>query len=335
MSSMSKYIFYVFLLLLFISACKSEPKPPVKEEKNPAKEITVPPFQSDSAYNYIAAQIAFGPRVPNTKAHQQCKEWLAATLKRFGTTVVLQDFEAKAYTGTILKATNIIGRINPEHPKRIVLAAHWDSRHIADADVDPANRDKAILGADDGASGVGVLLEIARLAKENPIDLGIDIVFFDAEDHGDSREGFDDPTSWCLGAQHWAKQHHVANYSPQFGILLDMVGGKDARFTKEGASMHYAPTIMDKVWKLAQDLGYGHYFVNDLTAPITDDHLFVNNLSQVRMIDIINRPVVTNTGFVSHWHTQQDDMEAIDKKTLQAVGHTLTEVCYRFGAGGF
>ncbi|MFT4663677.1 MAG: glutaminyl-peptide cyclotransferase [Polaribacter sp.] len=333
----NNFLLSALLITLFsLAACKTDPKPPTKKDNKPTvqkKRVKVPAFNKDSAYAYIAKQVSFGPRVPNMKSHTQCKEWLAAKLESFGAEVILQDFEATAYTGTVLKATNIIGRINPENPKRIVLAGHWDTRHIADEDEDPNNHDKPILGADDAGSGVGVLLELARLIQENPIDLGIDIVFFDAEDHGDSREGVNDPMSWCKGAQYWAKNHHVPNYTAQFGILLDMVGGKDARFRKEGVSMHFAPTIMDKVWKLGQNMGYGDFFLNDLTYPITDDHRFVNELSDVRMIDIINKP--TDTTFVAHWHTQQDDMSGIDKETLHAVGQTVLAVCYRFSDGSF
>lgn len=327
------------LLFLFLgTACKTDPNVSKEKEETPVvteKETVTPRFKRDSAYNFVAAQVAFGPRVPNTKAHKECKEWLAAKLDSYGAEVVLQDFEAKAYTGTILKATNIIGRINPDHPKRVVLSAHWDSRHIADADPDASNRDKAILGADDGASGVGVLLEIARLVKDNPIDMGIDIVLFDAEDHGDNRPGIDDPTSWCLGAQYWAKNLHAPGYRAEFGILLDMVGGKGARFAKEEVSMSYAPTIMDKIWKLAQNMGYGNYFVDTRTRGLTDDHLFVNKLSNVRMVDIINQPATTNTGFVSHWHTQNDNMSTINKNTLHAVGQTVLAVCYKHADGTF
>ncbi|MFT6018529.1 MAG: Zn-dependent M28 family amino/carboxypeptidase, partial [Saprospiraceae bacterium] len=226
----NNFLLSALLITLFsLAACKTDPKPPTKKDNKPTvqkKRVKVPAFNKDSAYAYIAKQVSFGPRVPNMKSHTQCKEWLAAKLESFGAEVILQDFEATAYTGTVLKATNIIGRINPENPKRIVLAGHWDTRHIADEDEDPNNHDKPILGADDAGSGVGVLLELARLIQENPIDLGIDIVFFDAEDHGDSREGVNDPMSWCKGAQYWAKNHHVPNYTAQFGILLDMVGGK-------------------------------------------------------------------------------------------------------------
>ena len=329
---------YFFILFLLATACKQEPKTPEKKTtvsttpKVEKTRVKVPRFKRDSAFFFVHKQVDFGPRVPNTKAHKRCKEWLANTLEKYGAEVILQDFEAKAYTGEVLKATNIIGRINPEHPKRILLAAHWDSRHIADYDPDPQNQNKPILGADDGASGVAVLLEIARLMKEQPIDLGVDILFFDAEDQGDGSEnGL--LTSWCLGAQHWAKHPHVPSYSAQFGILLDMVGGKGARFTKEGVSMHFAPTIVNKIWKLAQNMGYGNYFVNDITSPITDDHRFVNEMTNIRMIDIINRP--TDNSFVAHWHTQKDNLNAVNKNTLHAVGQIVLAVCYRLSDDSF
>ncbi|MFK7808856.1 MAG: M28 family peptidase, partial [Saprospiraceae bacterium] len=160
--NISWVLFLTFTLL--VTACKNDPKPPIKKDDKPTvkkKRVKVPAFSKDSAYQFVSKQVSFGPRVPNMKSHQECKEWITSKLEAYGATVILQNFEAEAYTGTTLKATNIIGQINPSHPNRVVLSAHWDTRHIADADENPDNRDKPILGADDGGSGVGVLLEIA------------------------------------------------------------------------------------------------------------------------------------------------------------------------------
>ena len=215
----------------------------------------------------------------------------------------------------------------------MVLAAHWDSRHVADYDPDASRQNEPILGADDGGSGVGILMEIARAIQKNPIDLGVDIVLFDAEDYGESQG--EDITTWCLGSQHWSRNPHVAGYRADFGILLDMVGSKGARFTKEEVSRTFAPQVLDKVWKLSQNMGYGNYFVNDNTRQLVDDHLFVNQIARIPMIDIINRPVDTETGFGHYWHTHADDMSVIDKQTLRAVGQTLLAVIYQKSAGRF
>ncbi len=325
------------VLLLIISACKSDPAPPKKDvPPTPPKKkefVKVPRFNKDSAYVYIEKQVAFGPRVPNTKAHTDCKNWMIDQFKSFGATVIADDFKAKGYTGTVFNATNIIAQYNPEHSNRILLAAHWDSRFVGDYDKDESKRDKPILGADDGGSGVGVLLEIARQLGENPIDLGVDIVLFDVEDQGESKG--EDYTTWCLGAQQWARNLHVPGYRAKFGILLDMVGSKNARFTREGVSMAAAPQVMNKVWKLAANMGYGNYFVMDQTREVIDDHLFVNQLTKTKMIDIINRPKVSETGFGHYWHTHDDDMDVINKQTLRAVGQTVLAVLYRSSDGSF
>jgi len=310
--------------------CKTDPKvaPPP-----PKKQVVVPKFERDSAYQFIEQQVAFGPRVPNSEGHRAARNYLIEKLKTFGANVTAQDFTAKAYTGTTLNATNIIASFNPDHPRRVLLAAHWDSRHIADYDPDEARQDEPILGADDGGSGVGVLLEVARVIKHHPIDLGVDIVLFDAEDYGESKG--EDITSWCLGSQHWAKNLHTPGYKADFGILLDMVGAKNARFTKEEISRAYAPNVLNKIWKLSQDMGYGNYFVNVDTRQIVDDHYFVNDIANIPTIDIINRPSETETGFGHYWHTHADDMSVIDKQTLRAVGQTLLAVIYQKSAGRF
>ena len=304
---------------------------------NPPKQVTVPSFNRDSAYAYVAQQVAFGPRVLGSEGHQQCKEWLVSKLKAFGAEVVEQDFEAEVYTGDKFSATNIIGQYNPAARKRVVLAAHWDTRHIADSPLSTERKNEPILGADDGGSGVGVLLEIARNLQSNPIDLGVDIVLFDAEDYGDSEsEDENSAYTYAIGAQYWARNPHRSNYQAQYGILLDMVGTKDARFPKEGFSMRYAAPLVNRIWDLAARMGYGNYFANVNAGGITDDHRMVNEVGRIPMIDIINLPLKPNDDpppFGSHWHTHNDDMHIINKRTLKAVGQVVTAVIYREAGG--
>ena len=242
------------------------------------KNIISADFNVDSAYIYIAQQVALGPRVPNTPAHKACADYLIEKMHGFCDTLIVQDFTVKAYNGTLLNGKNIIGSFRPELTSRILLGAHWDSRPYADHDPNPANRRTPIDGANDGASGIGVLMEIARqLSLKNP-EIGVDIIFFDVEDYGAPQ---DDENSyqgefWCLGSQYWAKNQHIQNYKARYGILLDMVGGKNAVFTREGTSNYFAPDILNKVWNIAMKLGYTAYFKNIETPPITDDHLYIN-----------------------------------------------------------
>jgi glutaminyl-peptide cyclotransferase len=312
-----------------LSGCKEDkPVPPPPVAKPAIPEVAAPIFNSDSAFAFVQKQVEFGPRVPNTEGHRQCAAWLAATFRRHGLTVVEQKFQAQHYQGQTFNCVNIIGQYKPENPRRVMLAAHWDSRFMADQDV--ANKNKPILGADDGGSGVGVLLEIARLLKEQPLDIGVDFVLFDAEDQGnDADDNQDHSLTWCLGAQYWSKNPHQPNYSPLYGILLDMVGGADPRFLREGVSMHFAPAIVDMVWSVAGSLNYDSVFVQKNGQPITDDHLFVNRDARIPMIDIISVPGKSKSGFVTHWHTHNDNLKAIDKNTLRIVGEVVTATIYR------
>ncbi|MEM6394808.1 MAG: M28 family peptidase [Bacteroidota bacterium] len=320
------------LASLTIMACEPDKKkdPPPQQnttENTLTEEVKIPKFNRDSALQYVADQVAFGPRVPNTPEHAAGRDYLISQLQRFGASTSRQDFSVKAYTGTILNGSNIIGQIKPENPRRILLAAHWDSRHIADSALNGGDPNAPVDGADDGASGVGVLLEIARILGQNEIDLGVDIVFFDAEDHGISN----DPNSWGLGAQHFSKNLPIPK--PEYGILLDMVGAKGATFPVEGYSQKFAPDVVLKVWRLANQLGYNSYFLNEMGAAITDDHYFVNTIANIPMIDIIHRTKGTTTGFGEHWHTDQDNMSIIDKRTLKAVGQTVLTLLYKEAAG--
>ncbi|MDR1792478.1 MAG: M28 family peptidase [Bacteroidales bacterium] len=287
--------------------------------------IQSPDFDVDTAYYFVEKQVSFGPRVPNSSSHRQCADFLINTLKNYADTVIVQNFEIRAYNGANLRSKNIIASFKPNMQKRILLAAHWDSRPYADHDPDPTNSRKPIDGANDGASGVGILLEIARQLSINEPVVGVDIILFDAEDYGAPEEErrASDENTWCLGAQFWATHPHTPNYRAKYGILLDMVGAKNATFTKEGASMHFAPDIVGNVWAKAQALGFGNYFQNQETSALIDDHIPINTHRNIPTIDIIDRRTTTVSGFYEHWHTLQDNMETIDKQTLSAVGKVV------------
>jgi Zn-dependent M28 family amino/carboxypeptidase len=255
-----------------------------------------------------------------------------AKLKSYGWTVTEQPFTAFRYDGKKLQGTNIIAQFQPAVAKRILLAAHWDARSIADKD--SVRKDEPIDAANDGASGVGVLLEIARNLHEakNKPAVGVDIVLFDLEDHGEPEDyaGEHKPNSWALGSQHWAANLVPANYKAYYGILLDMVGGKGAMFPHEGSSMQYAPGIVRSVWSTATDLGYSNLFVDQDAFGISDDHTAVNEIAKIQMIDIIDlRAANGGFEFGSFHHTHADNLANIDKTTLKAVGQTLLQVLYR------
>lgn len=317
----------IFVALLFWStilmwSCKNDKPSTASSLQKTPPNITVPAFNRDSAFAYVQRQVEFGPRNLGSSGHTACKEWIVTKLNEFGAEVNEQNFTAELYTGDSFSATNILAYINPDHSRRILIAAHWDTRHIAEKDPDATKKEDPILGADDGASGVAVLLELARILQANPIDLGVDLIFFDAEDHGDNNGQTD---TWCLGSQYWAR-NLSANGRPQYGILLDMVGSKGATFPKEAISINFANSIVEKVWSLASSMGYGHYFVSTKVAGLTDDHLFVNQLAKLPMIDIINH---TGTSFGHYHHTQADDMKVIDRNTLRVVGQVMTALLYQ------
>lgn len=330
--------FHIVLIMIALNllGCNGTTRKPAASDsgEKQSRQLEIPSFSADSAFRYVAEQLAFGPRVPGSSAHAKAAEWLHAQLRRHADTAMIQQFKARVYNNTIFDGKNIIGSFNPQARKRILLAAHWDSRPYADHDPDPANRRKPIDGANDGASGVGVLLEIARLLHQKPLDpaLGVDIIFFDLEDYGPHQ---DDPRSgsseehWALGSQHWSRNPHVQGYRAQFGILLDMVGAPNAIFPREYFSQQYASWVLDKVWRTAQRMGYDYKFVNKPGAPISDDHLPVNQIAGIPMINIIHLdPNSSNGTFYEYWHTLGDNLSQIDPKTLQAVGEVVTKVIY-------
>jgi len=326
---MKKPLILLIAFALFFFSCNNSSN---NNNKNTNTEeqasIAIPNFNPDSAYYFVKAQTEFGPRVPNTEAHKKCAQFLQNKLEKYCDKVIVQSFITKTFDGVKLNCKNLIGSFSPGKERRILLAAHWDSRPFADHDTNPANHDKPIDGANDGASGVGVLLEVARQLKEKSPEMGVDIVFFDAEDWGTANSNNETGDWWALGSQHWSKNPHIPNYKAEFGILLDMVGAPNAKFLQEELSMRYASRIVAKVWSKAYKFGFKDYFLNTAGNPITDDHFYVNKIAKIPMINIIHQDHSTGTGFVSTWHTTQDTIENIDKRTLYVVGATVLGVIY-------
>ena len=310
----------------------------IEETEEVAKVNPVgPSFNADSAYAFTKAQCDFGPRDMNSRGHDLCGEWIVSKFKEYGCKVTTQTATLAGYDGTKLRSRNIMASINPAATTRILLCAHWDSRPWADNDPDSANWRKPILAANDAASGVAVMLELARIIGKSKDEkafnkqLGIDFVCFDAEDWGTPQwaDVADNADSWALGAQYWSK-NLPQGYEARYGILLDMVGGVGAKFYREGMSMQYAPEIVKKVWRAAREVGFGSYFPKEDGGVITDDHVPVNQFAKIPTIDII--PYYADcqqSSFGPTWHTLADNMENIDKNTLKAVGQTLVQVIYK------
>jgi len=310
------------------SRTPSRPQPTAPAQPKPL--VRTPAFSGDSAYAHIAKQVSFGPRVPNTEGHRACADWLAQRLEQSGADVTVQTGRVTAYDGTPLDIRNIFGAFRPESRRRILLYAHWDTRPFADKD--SVRTQDPIDGANDGGSGVGVLLELARLLGDSLPNVGVDIAFFDAEDYGEpewlpNRDA--DYTDWCLGSQYWARKPHVPGYRARYGILLDMVGAKGAVFHKEGTSMALAPSVVDKVWSTAQRMGHGDLFRNRITPQTIDDNLFVSQLAGIPSANIVHYHLDTRMmGYFQYHHTHGDNLDAIDPDVLGVVGEVLTQVVY-------
>lgn len=315
----------LFLCALGFNACTDDPsKKDHDGHKYPPPFVKVehPAFNVDSAFAWVEKQVSFGYRIPNSPAHVACGDYLVNTFRRFTPHVIEQKAGLKAHDGVVLQSRNIIASFNPESKVRVLLSAHWDTRPHADQD--EKNPSAPVPGANDGASGVGVLLECARILQLKPPTVGVDIILWDSEDYGVPEED----NSFCLGSQYWAKNKHVAGYSAKFGINLDMVGAEGATFMQDGTSLQFAPDWVNYVWGTAGNLGYSQYFLYNQTQPIIDDHLYVSRDGGVPMVDIIHQNIMDN-GFFEHWHTTGDVPSVISKNTLSAVGNTVLQVVYQ------
>ena len=340
MRSTAKYIVFSAAVLL-LASCNNGNKTAEQSPAEVKKEIVVSPpaYSSDSAYSYTQTQVDFGPRDMNSKAHDACGKWLITKVKTFADTVYVQNFDVTAFDGKVLKCTNIIASFNPKATTRILLTSHWDCRPWAD--MDKIDRNKPILSAADGASGVATLMEVARAMKSKPASIGVDIFFNDAEDYGytstladlvkPKNPGGDNEDTYCLGAQYWCKNPHVSGYKADFGVLLDMAAGHGAVFTRDGTSSFNAGWVQDLVWGNAQQIGFSNYFSNQNTPPLTDDHYYINQLTKIPTIDIIAYDAQSPSHlFPAYWHTHNDNMSVIDKNTLEAVGKTLLYTIYKY-----
>lgn len=332
MSNLHAFITALTTVIMTIScaSCKNTSKTHSGSDGDTVA-LVGPTFCADSAYNYIDMQCQFGPRTMNSKAHDECRKWIVGKFRSLGYEVTEQQADLKGYDGTVLKSTNIIAKYRPELANRILLCSHWDSRPWADNDPDEANWRKPVLGANDGASGVGVILEIARLLQtDTTAQIGVDFVCFDAEDWGvpEWENDYDGDDTWALGAKYWA-ENQPQGHKPRYGILLDMVGGQGATFYQEGISLHFAADIVKQVWATAHALGYSSYFPTASGGTVTDDHLPINERAGIPTIDIIPYyPDCSQSSFGTTWHTVNDDMAHIDKNALKAVGQVVVQTIY-------
>lgn len=328
-------IMIALLIVALIAGAAFNFLPSNKAEVSETEEIEKvqpvgPDFNADSAYIYLQEQCDFGPRTMNSTAHDKCEKWIIQKFEQYGCKVTTQKATLNGYDGTPLRSTNIMASYNPEATTRIMFCAHWDCRPWADNDPDSTNWHKPIIAANDAASGVGVMIELARILKGSGLELGVDFVCFDAEDYGTPQwfEGEDPSDTWALGAQYFAN-NLPEGYAPRYGILLDMVGGVGAKFYREGMSMQYAPAIVKKVWNAARQVGYGSYFPKADGGMITDDHIPVNQTANIPCIDVIPYyPDCAQSSFGPTWHTIADNMDNIDKNTLKAVGQTMVQVLF-------
>lgn len=328
-------IMIALLIVALIAGAAFNFLPSNKAEVSETEEIEKvqpvgPDFNADSAYIYLQEQCDFGPRTMNSTAHDKCEKWIIQKFEQYGCKVTTQKATLNGYDGTPLRSTNIIASYNPKATTRIMFCAHWDCRPWADNDPDSTNWHKPIVAANDAASGVGVMIELARILKGSGLELGVDFICFDAEDYGTPQwfEGEDPGDTWALGAQYFAN-NLPEGYAPRYGILLDMVGGVGAKFYREGMSMQYAPAIVKKVWNAARQVGYGSYFPKADGGMITDDHIPVNQTANIPCIDVIPYyPDCAQSSFGPTWHTIADNMDNIDKNTLKAVGQTMVQVLF-------
>lgn len=312
--------------LSVLSACKGT-QPTAEAAGIDSTRICAVKFNGDSALAFVKAQCAFGPRTPNSTAIEKCGDYLVQQFRAYGLDITEQRTTLKGWDGTALRCRNIIAAYRPELTERVILAAHYDTRPWADHDPDSSRHRNPVIGANDGASGVAVMLEVARLLSKIDPKVGIDFICFDTEDYGapywapEATRNNDE--TWCLGSQYWSRNPHKKGYAARYGILLDMVGGRGSKFHYEGFSMQYAQELVVRVWEAARYADAADFFPQEPGGYVTDDHGPMNTIALIPTIDII--PFNPGGNFTSHWHTCTDTPEQIDPATLRAVGQTVVQ----------
>jgi hypothetical protein len=296
----------VFPVLPVLFSCREKPRPPRE-------------FDGQAAFGYIEKQIGWGPRIPGTKAHQQMATWLDSVLRQRADTLVVQSWKHVTVKGDTLPLQNFLARFNPSAEKRILFLAHWDSRPRADS---PVSRDstKPVLGANDGGSGVALLLGVADVLKRAPPAIGIDLLFVDGEDYGDFTEA---PNDVLIGSRYYGA-HQVTGPKPLYAVLFDLIADKDLQIYQEGNSLVGAPEVVELVWDTAKDLGYGGYFVASPRHTLIDDHLELQKAG-IRAIDVVDFDYPS-------WHTQYDTIDKVSSASLQVVGDVAMALVRREGA---
>lgn len=322
-----KSILIALASLGILIGCNADKKHAVSDsEKQSEIKLLSPDFNADSAFAYTKAQVDFGPRIPSTLAHAKCAAYLQQKLKSFGGEVFVQQAPVKTYDGKTHQLKNIIAAFYPEKKQRVLITAHWDARPFSDNDLEEKNKNKPFDAANDGASGVAVILEMARQINLKQPHVGVDFILWDIEDYGKAQDNTSKETSWCIGSQYWAKNQPLKGYKPLYAINLDMVGGTNAEFTMDEVSRQYAPAILQKVWSIANEIGFSRYFINETSGSLIDDHYWINQAG-IPSIDIIHYN--DKDKFYKNWHTQFDNLNNIDRNTLKAVGQVVLETIYR------
>lgn len=304
-------LFAIVVSILTLTGC---PSPGQDTGAGATEESKAPMLSADSAYAHMCMQVAFGPRVPGTEGHAQQLAWMLEYLKQRADTLIQQNWTHRTTTGKDLQLTNLFARFNSAAQDRVLLVAHWDTRPTADEEVDPSQRNVAISGANDGASGTALLLEIANILSKNKAPIGVDILLVDGEDYA--------PNNMYLGAKYFAA-NLPAGYRPLYGIVVDMIADQNPRFPIESNSQEAAPEVVDRVWRTAESVGLGGYFPRTSQGAIEDDHVPLNQAG-IRTIDIIDFDY-------PHWHKTTDVLENTSPRGLGVVGTVLLELIFRGG----
>jgi len=280
----------------------------------------VPNFDKGNAFRYLVEQCEFGPRNPDSNGYKQCLDYLQKTLSGFADTIFVQPFvlddlvNEKSYD-----LTNIIARFKVGDPQQLLIGAHWDTRPWADEDPDTEKRNDPIIGANDGASGVAVILELARILNASPPPIGITLVLFDGEDMG--RSGT--PKSYAQGSLAFAKDLPIEK--PDEAIILDMIGDAELHIPIERNSYRQNRQLVKKLWSMAEELGLDA-FESRIVYTLYDDHVPLWVEAKIPAVDIIdfNYP----NSYANYWHTTQDLPENCSAESLGQVGTLLVHYIY-------